>query len=166
MAASLGPIQSVSVAALDAEHEACASVLKQLAETRSLSALAKVLSAYEAHFAHEEALLDAHLWKDAAAAAAAGDASAGGFDRKASMRKTHFADHARMLKELAPGYDQLAKAADGSMDMDAAVLPQSVIDRALREFEAHANTYDSYGPELAASLAAANATPTPAIMVS
>ena len=64
--------------------------------------MAQVLSAYEAHFAHEEALLDEHLWKDAALAAKGG-AEVSGFDAKASMRKTHLADHARMIKELAPG---------------------------------------------------------------
>jgi len=158
----------VSVAALDAEHEACAAALRQLASKRSLNALAMVLDAYEKHFAHEEALLDEHLWKEAAAAAAGGGAAhggAGGFDKRASMRKTHFADHARLLKELAPGYANLARAEGGTISRDAAVLPVSTVDRALRDFEAHANKYDMYGDELAAALQRAETAPTPVVAV-
>lgn len=155
----------MSVAALDEEHEACAAALGQLAAERSLNALADVLRAYEAHFAHEEQLLDEYVWKDAAAAAAAGGGAVDGFDRKASMRKTHLADHARMITELAPGYAKLAKGGGGSISRDAAVLPQSVVDKALRDFEMHANQYDSYGEELAAALEKAKVPPPAAVAV-
>lgn len=153
----------MSIAALDAEHAACVAALQQLASTRSLAALEEVLSAYEAHFAHEEALLDTYLWKDAAAAAAGGD-SVGGFDKSASMRRSHFADHARMLRELAPEYVEMARAAGAVVSRDEKVLPRSVVERALLDFEAHANRYDSYGDELAAALRRAGGE-TPAAVV-
>ena len=55
-------IPSVGISALDQEHAACTAALQELASTRSVAALERVLSAYEAHFSHEEALLDTHLW--------------------------------------------------------------------------------------------------------
>ena len=152
------PIQSVSIAALDAEHAACVAALQQLASTRSLAALEKVVSVYEAHFAHEEDLLDTHLWKEAAAAAA-GTGSAGGFDKSASVRKSHFADHARMLRELAPEYVEMAQATGEDVSRDESVIPRSVVERALLDFEAHANRYDSYGDDLAAALLRAGESP-------
>lgn len=162
--AELGPIQSVHVAALDAEHDACAAALKELATTRSLAALDKVLSAYEVHFAHEEALLDEHLWKDAATAAKNGGGE-GGFDAKASMRRTHLADHARMINEIAPGYAKLARATGSNVSRDSPVLPPAMIERAMRDFEAHANKYDSYGEELAAALQRAGEAPAAVVAV-
>lgn len=154
----------MSVAALDAEHDACAGALKQLAAKRSLAALDQVLTAYEKHFAHEEELLDLHYWPEAAAAANGGAAS--GFDARASMRRTHLADHARMIKELAPGYAALARdKGDSGVSRDAPLVPPAVVERALRDFEAHANTYDSYGDELAAALAQSDASPAAVIAV-
>jgi len=155
------PIHSLGIAALDAEHAACTAALQQLASTRSVAALEKVLIAYEAHFAHEEALLDTYLWKEAAAAAAGGG-SAGGFDKSASMRKSHFADHARMLRELAPEYVEQARRTRGvgvSSEEIPEEIPRTVVESALLDFEAHANRYDSYGDELGAALLRAGESP-------
>ena len=153
-------IQSVRIPALDAEHAACAAALQELTSTRSVAALEKVLSAYEAHFGHEEALLDTYLWKEAAAAAAAGGGSAGGFDKSASMRTSHFADHARILRELAPDHVEQDWPTGGAVgDDEERVVPRTVIQRALQDFEAHANRYDSYGDELGAALRRAGASP-------
>lgn len=154
----------MNVAALDVEHEACVEALQQLATTRSLAALGEVVRAYEnsyeAHSAHEEELLDTHLWRDAAAAAQQGSDGGGGvtsaggfFDKRASMRRSHYADHARMLRELAPPqYIEMANSPEGFAMRHDKVLPRSVVERALLDFEAHANRYDSYGDDLAAAL--------------
>ena len=158
------PIQSVSIAALDAEHAACTAALQQLACTHSVAALEQVLRAYEAHFSHEETLLDTYLWQEAAAAAAAGGAAGGGFDKNASMRSSHFADHARMLRELAPSHVEREEATGGDAPRkEEGVLPRAIVERALRDFEAHANRYDSYGDELGAALRRAGAAPAAAL---
>ena len=184
----MAPIRSVGIAALDAEHAACVDALRQLASTRSLAALEKVLSAYKAHFSHEELLLDTYMWKEAAVSAAAAVAGgggatggvAGGFDRSASMRKSHFADHARMLRELATAHveqereiagddvsREAAAAADEEDDEEEAegegTVPRAVVERVMHDFEAHANRYDAYGDELGAALRRAGASPTAAL---
>jgi hypothetical protein len=158
------PIQSVSIAALDAEHAACTAALQQLASTHSFAALEQVLRAYEAHFSHEETLLDTYLWQEAAATAAAGGAAGGGFDKNASMRSSHFADHARMLRELAPSHVEREEATGGDAPRkEEGELPRAIVERALRDFEAHANRYDSYGDELGAALRRAGAAPAAAL---
>ena len=92
-------------------------------------------------------MLDEHVWPATAKEAGGkkGAAGGGGFSADASMRKTHFADHARMLNELRTQ----AAAAQGS----GARVPSSFVDRVLRDFEKHANQYDSYGERLEAALA-------------
>ncbi len=50
------------VAELDAEHERCAAALRLLAERRDAVSLRRVVEEYAAHFAHEEGLLDEHLY--------------------------------------------------------------------------------------------------------
>lgn len=131
--APLGPIQSVKVQALDDEHAVCAAALQQLAQSPTPAALEKVIEAYQAHFAHEEALLDQYVFDEAA--------TGGGFSAASGKRKSHFADHKRLLGEL--------KGALGS-----STVPASVVDMAFRGFEAHANTYDNYGEQLEAALRA------------
>ena len=122
--------------------------------------LEEVARAYAAHFSHEEALLDMYLWEQAAAAATGGGAAAGGFDRSASMRKSHFADHARMLRELAAPATHVQQQQEREREeedeeewgSEESMVPRGVVERALRDFEAHANRYDSYGDELSAAL--------------
>lgn len=81
---------------------------------------------YEAHFAHEEALLDTHLYPDVASG------SDGSFSAAAGARKSHYADHARLLadirKQLATGQPE---------------TPATLVSKVLRDFENHANVYDA-----------------------
>jgi len=127
------------VAELDAEHDACAAALAELARTRSVDALRALIKLYEAHFAHEEALCDAYVYQRTVDP---GDASS--FNADENARKSHYADHARLLDALRE------QAACGD-----AQVPAAFIDATLRGFEGHANRYDdAYAPRLAAALAA------------
>jgi len=129
---------SVQVDALDAEHEECATALRNLAALRTPAALRAVREVYASHFTHEEALLDAHLYEEAGAAA-------GGFSAAAGQRRSHFADHKRLLAEL-----------DGALQAANDLVPARFVDAVLRSFEQHANMYDTtYAEPLARALAAA-----------
>ena len=168
----LAPIASVSVPELDEEHEQCAAALEQLAAQRSSAALEAVLEAYEAHFAHEEALLDEHLYGGAppseapagqqqAAAAGAAPAAAGlpggSFSADASARKSHWTDHARLLQDVR----ELLREARGGSDDDVADggrVPVDAVQRVMRDFEQHAARYDNaYAERLSAQLRLAGA---------
>lgn len=140
----LAAIGSVKVKVLDEEHEQCAAALAGLAEHRNRAALQAVLAIYRTHFSHEEALLDAHMYADVVATAAGGG---GGFSATGGQRKSHYGDHARMIKAIVV---QLATGVDA--------VPGAFVDGLIRDFETHANTYDdTYADKLAASLAVANA---------
>ena len=118
----------------------CAAALAALAASRSAAALRDVIAAYEAHFAHEEELLDACLYTGVVAKQAGG--GGGGFDADAGARKSHFTDHTRLL-------DALKAAARGGE-----TVPAAFVDATLRGFETHANTYDDkYAARLAAAMA-------------
>ena len=135
------PIAATNVQVLDDEHEVCAAALAALAASRSAAALRDVIAAYEAHFAHEEELLDAHLYTGVVAKQAGG--GGGGFDADAGARKSHFTDHTRLLDALK------AQAARGGE-----TVPAAFVDATLRGFETHANTYDDkYAARLAAAMA-------------
>lgn len=133
---------------MDAEHDACVDALAVLAERRDLPSVEAVLAAYRSHFAHEEALLDEHLYASVAAAGASPPAPPTGFSLAASARKSHFADHARMLAALEAMASSL-RASGGRADT-------KLVDAALRDFEAHADKYDgAYADPLSQALAAA-----------
>jgi len=141
--ASRAPVQVASVknAALDAEHERCAAVLERLARDKSEDAARAVLHEYEVHFAHEEQLLDAHLF----AGVAQQDQTSGreGFSADAGARRSHFNDHKRLLDGVRA---LLGKGA----------LSSAAIGQVLDDFERHADAYDgSYADRLESSLAAA-----------
>ena len=139
--APLADIHSVHVPELDAEHEACAAALADFARSPTRAAIEAVVQAYESHFEHEEALLDAHLYADVA------DGAGSGFSAEASARRSHYADHERMLSELR----QRAAA----MPAAGGAATAAFVDSVLRTFENHANVYDaSYAKPLAAKLAA------------
>lgn len=55
-------IQSVQVQVLDDEHEECEAALCALQASPTAENVKAVLDVYSAHFAHEEALLDEHMW--------------------------------------------------------------------------------------------------------
>ena len=174
----LGAIGSVCVPELDAEHAACAAALGVLEERRSAAALTVVLEAYEAHFAHEEAMLDKHLYNGVGGDGRGGTA----FSADEGARTSHFADHTRLLRELrellrdavaaeaaaaagaAAAADAAADtaadtAADAVADAEGAagstgnVVPAAAVERVLRDFEQHAGRYDdAYAERLAAKL--------------
>jgi len=157
LVAPLQPTASVLVAALDADHAACEAALEQLRTRRDGASAALLLKAYEAHFAREEALLDAHLYQAAAAAEAAEVAARHGagasavvsaFSAEASARASHRNDHKRMLTDLRKAMHACAIA-------DDARVPVALADRMLREFERHAATYDAaYAERLSLALGA------------
>lgn len=125
------------VSELDDEHVKCAKALSFLASTRSATAIAEVLEAYTEHFSHEEQLLDQHLYHDV-------PAQIQGFSAKADQRKTHFADHARMLRDLR---SLATRHPEG-------LVPTVLVDRVLRDFERHAADYDdTYSEPLSQALA-------------
>jgi hemerythrin len=124
---------------MDKEHEACAAALRVLSASLSADALRAVLAAYQEHFAHEEQLLDEHLYADTPAVSGAGFSAAGG------QRRTHYADHSRMLASIAR---QLAVAEAGG------AVPAQFVRQAAEDFETHAKTYDaSYAEPLSRAVA-------------
>ena len=104
--------------------------------------MAQVLSAYEAHFAHEEALLDEHLYAAVAGSAAGGGGTAGGFSADQGARTSHFADHRAMLGSVRVLLEDVK-------EVDAATVLKLQLD-----FERHATAYDgSYADRLSAAMA-------------
>ena len=140
-------VPSVKVAVLDEEHERCEAKLKLLARLTEppgvgarggqiKEALRGLLAAYEEHFAHEEALLDQHLY--------AGVEEQTGFSADKGARTSHFADHEAMLN----GVRKLL--VDGAPALCAADVVHLATD-----FERHATAYDgNYAERLSAALAA------------
>lgn len=110
-----------------------------MAQSRSREALARVITAYSEHFTTEESLLDEHLYGKT-------DANKSGFDAAAGQRKSHFADHARLLR------DARALLKDSAPD---ALLSVPAINKVLRGFEQHTADYDDmYAEPLSKALAA------------
>merc|ERR1712153_76161 len=131
---------------MDEQHELCAGALAQLQRTRTVAALEQVLKIYELHFGQEEQLLDQHLYANVK-----DQAQTAGFDADASSRRTHFADHARMIRNI--------KQQIRSMKSEAADvrLAAQFVSQVLRDFEEHADRYDgSYAERMASSIANGN----------
>uniref|UniRef100_A0A7S3EY25 Hemerythrin-like domain-containing protein n=1 Tax=Haptolina ericina TaxID=156174 RepID=A0A7S3EY25_9EUKA len=136
-------VPSVKVAVLDEEHARCEAALVQLAERRDSAALRQLLCAYEEHFAHEEALLDQHLY--------AGVKQEGGFSADKSARSSHFADHERMLSEIRA---LLLLGSDSLDDAISDAISAAEVQRLTAEFERHATAYDGgYADRLSAAMA-------------
>eukprot|EP00746_Dinoflagellata_sp_MGD_P021361 gnl/MRDRNA2_/MRDRNA2_149865_c0_seq1.p1 gnl/MRDRNA2_/MRDRNA2_149865_c0~~gnl/MRDRNA2_/MRDRNA2_149865_c0_seq1.p1 ORF type:complete len:270 (-),score=51.86 gnl/MRDRNA2_/MRDRNA2_149865_c0_seq1:311-1120(-) len=115
---SLKELPSVKVESMDAEHEECANALNVLAEQKTQDALRSVHTLVEAHFKHEEALLDKSGW--------GGDVS-DAFSAKGS----HFKDHNRILQKLR-----------NELQIKRASIPVDVIKSIMQDFEEHAVRYD------------------------
>jgi len=141
-------VPSVKVDVLDAEHERCEAklaLLGRLTEAPGVSsrrkqivtALQGLLTAYEEHFAHEEQLLDEHLY-----AAVDKDAA---FSADRGARTSHFADHQAMLT-----------AVRRLLDDGAAAVSAADVLRLATDFERHATAYDgNYADRLSAAMAQA-----------
>ena len=161
----LAPIESVHIPDLDAEHEACAAALSRLAQAPSREAIEAVIEAYDAHFANEERLLDVHLYGEAATGGGGTGGGGGGFSAAASMRRSHFADHKRMLIDLRVRAAALPSGGPASgpkawVHVPNGEAPEAFVDKVLRSFEEHANRYDAaYAAPLAAKLREAQAVP-------
>jgi hemerythrin len=151
----LGKIQPTGVAAMDEEHEECSRLLEDLREKRSKDALAAVLRCLQTHFAHEEQMLDESLYSSVAKhkpshtgskrkpeaeilarrnVEDAEEATGGSFSAEAGARKSHFADHARMLNNVRNFLDDDAHS--------GRLVSEAFINGLLRDFEAHASRYD------------------------
>jgi len=141
-------VPSVQNADLDDEHSKCEDKLKLLGRLteppgvggrpRQVEAALRGLhAAYEEHFAHEEALLDTHLYADVAHDAA-------GFSADKGARTSHFADHQAMLTSVRTLLDDVPS-------VNAATVAALATD-----FERHATAYDgNYADRLSAAMAAA-----------
>jgi len=137
----LGEIESVKNNQLDLEHEECSAALCLLSEQRSASALALFVDVFQRHCAHEEALLEQHLYAREQARLAA----EGGVSLLLNSRTSHFQDHKRMIGDAK---QELA-------GLDSAEVSVSFVNTLLRDFENHANLYDaSYADRLAAVIGA------------
>lgn len=137
-------VPSVKVDVLDEEHERCESklaLLSRLTEPGVSSkpqqieeALQGLLAAYEDHFAHEEALLDEHLYS-----ALKQDT---GFSADKGARTSHFADHEAMLSAVR------------ALLVDVSSFSASNVLQLAADFEKHATTYDgSYADRLSEAMA-------------
>jgi len=130
-------VPSVKVAVLDEEHAECEAALALLAERQDAEALRTLLSAYEKHFAHEEALLDEHLY-------AKETVGTGGFSADKGARASHFGDHDKMLSAIR-------KMLSDSSD----TIPAAEVKSLALDFERHATAYDgSYADRLSAAMVA------------
>lgn len=151
--APLDFIQSVKVDALDEQHVECETALLQLTEDPTTANLKAVLKVYGVHFTTEEGLLDAHLYQGVT-----GGSSDGGFNADASARRSHWADHARMIGQIQTQVAELEADAmmEGADLWDPEVkvaVPATFVNRVLRDFENHANVYDAaYAERLSAAL--------------
>lgn len=127
---------------LDDEHEECEAALCALQASPTAENVKAVLEVYSAHFAHEEALLDEHMWP-----AAASGKSVGAFDADANARTSHFADHERMLSKIR------AELMDAVLSGGSKEVQPAFVNEVLRDFEQHANKYDMmYAERLSAAL--------------
>lgn len=137
----LSAIDSVHVDVLDGEHEMCAAALKAFADHRTRAALQRVLDAYRSHFAHEESLLDKHMYAGEDLSAGGG----GGFSAALGQRKSHYGDHTRMINTLVAQLGKMS-GTDSQVIIDDAMF----VNQVLRDFETHAGTYDeTYVGEMA-----------------
>jgi len=135
-------VASVKVAVLDEEHERCEAALARLTELRSVAALRELLAAYEDHFAHEEKLLDEHLYANVEQAT--------GFSADKGARTSHFGDHEAMTAGLRK---MLADRSDLFEQLASISAPE--VRRLAVDFERHATSYDGgYADRLSACLAA------------
>lgn len=127
---------------LDEEHDECCDALNLLSAERTASSLVRFLDVFERHCAHEEALLERHLYAPEEKRLAA----EGGVSMLLNSRTSHFKDHARVIGAVK---QELARAAgEGS-----SVVSVGFVNGLLRDFENHANVYDaSYADKLAAEI--------------
>jgi len=118
---------SVKVPSMDAEHEECASALRELVKARTNKALVDVLNHLSEHFAHEESLFDEY-----------------GFgvhvNEQFSAKKTHIEDHKRIL-------DKIRQQVSAKVDNVSGTFIQDL----LKDFHDHTSRYDTQYSDLLSS---------------
>jgi len=118
---------SVNVPSMDAEHEECASALRELAKARTNKALVDVLHHLSEHFAHEESLFDKY-----------------GFgvhvNEQFSAKKTHIEDHNRILEKIKQQVNAKVDNVSGTFVQDL-----------LKDFHDHTSRYDTQYSDLLSS---------------
>jgi len=146
-------VESVQVKEMDDEHAECAAALEALLKKRDEFSLRAVLNEFEEHFAHEEALLDRYLYKDIISMQKGMDnqLQAGGFSADASSRRSHHADHARMVQIIRQQLDRPKE----SPFWEENLVPQEFAQQIVADFETHALRYDGmYATRMAAAIEA------------
>jgi len=105
-----------------------------------LKSLKNCFNVLKDHFDSEEKVLDQTLY---AGVSSSGGASASGFSVDANMRKSHYADHKRMLDILRSG-----------MEMPSGKkFPLDLVTLLMQNFLTHADKYDgSYAERLQQAL--------------
>ncbi len=142
-------LESVKVVEMDEEHERCADAMEVLVRDRTAAALRRVLREFEAHFRHEEELLDQHLYSEIL-----GGEAAGGFSADVSARKSHFADHERILVDIRKECERCNTLQGADAEDETAVVPEAFAAQVVADFEKHADQYDGhYADRMAESIA-------------
>jgi len=118
-------VPTVNVPEMDAEHKACEEAYNKLIKSRSRIALQELYAVLQSHFQHEEAMLDGGLYKDVQHTT--------GFSADASARRSHYADHMRLLDEL-----QVV------LDRGEEHVSEDFIANAAASFHSHASVYDNH----------------------
>lgn len=136
---TLGQMTSTKVQDMDDEHEECAEVLHQLAALRSQASIVAVEACLAEHFSHEEALFDEFGFGEHK-------------NEKLSAKKTHIADHNRILakirQSIAEGEKRLAGVGHWR-------VPAPLIKEVIQDFHEHSARYDvQYSDVVNAGLAA------------
>jgi hemerythrin len=130
----MAPVALTRVAEMDQEHDACVTALNALARSLSIDTLQAVQSVLTDHFAHEEKLLDNHVYD-----LQNKSSSQQSFSMDGDMRRTHMADHARMLSNVA-------------QQLRVGTVTVAFVRSLMSDFSLHAERYDSYGDRLLAAL--------------
>lgn len=129
-------------AELDAEHEECVAALNTLTQSMQPSALEAVANIFVKHFAHEESLLNDHVY----AVEEGRVKKEGGTSLLLDSRRSHYKDHEKMIDKVQAEYSRAVK--------EGGLVSPAFVNRLLRDFEHHANIYDGhYVDKLAAALA-------------
>jgi hemerythrin len=118
---------------MDEEHRECVRALNALYSQRDQETLQNCYTVLAEHFKDEEALLDSSIY----AAVASAGASSTGFSSDKDSRKTHYADHARMLKIMRKELSSFSSS-------KSHVISQSFVKNLMKSFSSHAEVYDSH----------------------
>lgn len=124
-------VASVGHDLMDEEHAACVRALNRLADKRDLGSLRECLAVLAEHFKDEESLLDKTMY-----AAVVGSPAPRGFSADKDSRKTHYADHSRLLKAMRK---ELSSASQTGYR-----VPSGFIQSLMLDFSRHADKYDKH----------------------